>query len=156
MIYEKLKDQRGEADRQLLLQPIPVTLEKNEYAAVLEGRALCEQAGFEIEDFGPGTVLVRTVPLILGTDDIAGTVMEIAGYLLRSKQDLTTEKLDWLYHNVACRAAVKAGDESSPAELIALADRLAAHPEIRYCPHGRPVSVVFARRELEKQFGRIQ
>ena len=53
MIYEKLKDQRGEADRQLLLQPIPVTLEKNEYAAVLEGRALWEQAGFEIEDFGP-------------------------------------------------------------------------------------------------------
>ena len=156
MIYEKLKAQRGEADRQLLLQPIPVTLEKNEYAAVLEGCALCEQAGFEIEDFGPGTVLVRTVPLILGTDDIAGTVMEIAGYLLRSKQDLTTEKLDWLYHNVACRAAVKAGDESSPAELIALADRLAAHPEIRYCPHGRPVSVVFTRRELEKQFGRIQ
>ena len=156
MIYEKLKAERGDADCQLLLEPVSVTLEKNEYAAVLEARDLCRKAGFEIDDFGAGTVLVRTAPLILEGEGIADAVMEMAGYLVRSKTDLTTEKLDWLYHNVACRAAIKAGDELSREELTALAAQLAAHPEIRYCPHGRPVSIVMRRRDLEKQFGRLQ
>lgn len=155
MIYEKLKAERGDADCQLLLEPVSVTLEKNEYAAVLEARDLCRKAGFEIDDFGAGTVLVRTAPLILEGEGIADAVMEMAGYLVRSKTDLTTEKLDWLYHNVACRAAIKAGDELSREELTALAAQLAAHPEIRYCPHGRPVSIVMRRRDLEKQFGRL-
>ena len=155
MIYEKLKAERGDADCQLLLEPVSVTLEKNEYAAVLEAWDLCRKAGFEIDDFGAGTVLVRTAPLILEGEGIADAVMEMAGYLVRSKTDLTTEKLDWLYHNVACRAAIKAGDELSREELTALAAQLAAHPEIRYCPHGRPVSIVMRRRDLEKQFGRL-
>ena len=156
MLYEKLKTRRGDADCQLLLEPVPVTLEKNEYAAALEARELFGKAGFEIDDFGPGTILVRTAPLILEGEGVADAVMEIAGYLVKSRRDLTTEKLDWLYHNVACRAAIKAGDRSSDEELIALAERLADHPEIRYCPHGRPVSIVMRRRDLEKQFGRLQ
>ena len=156
MLYEKLKAERSDADCQLLLEPVAVTLEKNEYAAVLEARELFGKAGFEIDDFGGGTVLVRTAPLILEGEGIADAVMEMAGYLVRSKTDLTTEKLDWLYHNVACRAAIKAGDETPPEELEVLARRLAAHPEIRYCPHGRPVSIVMRRRDLEKQFGRLQ
>lgn len=155
MLYEQLKEQAGDADRQMLLAPIPVTLDKNEYAVVLESLEIYAKAGFEMEDFGSGTVLVRTAPLILGGEDVAEAVMEIAGYLHSAKNDISTEKLDWLYHNVACRAAVKAGDESSPQELYALAQRLAEHPEIRYCPHGRPVSYILRRKDLEKQFGRI-
>lgn len=155
MLYEELKANGEQALPQLLLQPIPVTLEKNEYAAVLNAMDLYEKAGFELEDFGEGTVLVRSAPLILGGEDVADAVMEIAGYLQSSKNDLTTEKLDWLYHNVACRAAVKAGDESRPEELLALAERLEQNPNIRYCPHGRPVSIVLKKRDLEKQFGRI-
>ncbi|HIS79281.1 MAG TPA: DNA mismatch repair protein MutL, partial [Candidatus Caccousia stercoris] len=89
MIYEKLKAERGDADCQLLLEPVSVALEKNEYAAVLEARELCRKAGFEIDDFGAGTVLVRTAPLILEGEGIADAVMEIAGYLMRSKTDLT-------------------------------------------------------------------
>ena len=108
-----------------------------------------------MEDFGAGTVLVRSAPLILGGEDIADAVMEMAGYLASSKNDLTTERLDWLYHNVACRAAVKAGDESHPEELLALADRLEQNSQIRYCPHGRPVSILLKKRDLEKQFGRV-
>lgn len=155
MLYEELKANGEQALPQLLLQPIPVTLEKNEYAAVLNAMDLYEKAGFELEDFGEGTVLVRSAPLILGGEDVADAVMEIAGYLQSSKNDLTTEKLDWLYHNVACRAAVKAGDESRPEELLALAERLEQNPNVRYCPHGRPVSIVLKKRDLEKQFGRI-
>ena len=139
----------------MLLEPAAVTLDKNEYAAVLGAKELFAQAGFEVEDFGGGTVLVRSAPLSLDREDAASAVMEMAGYLLSSRRDLTTEHLDWLYHNIACRAAVKAGDFSSPQELEALARQLRENPDVRYCPHGRPVSVVITRRELEKQFGRV-
>jgi DNA mismatch repair protein MutL len=154
MLYEKLKSQKTEAAQQMLLEPITVTLDKNEYGAVLSSIDTYAAAGFEIEDFGSGTVLVRSAPLILAGEDVADAVMEIAGYLLSAKNDIATEKLDWLYHNVACRAAVKAGDQSAPEELIALAQRLELE-DIRYCPHGRPVSIIIKKRDLERQFGRI-
>ncbi|HBN79808.1 MAG TPA: DNA mismatch repair endonuclease MutL [Ruminococcaceae bacterium] len=154
LLYEQLKEKSGTAFSQLLLQPVPVTLEKNEYSAVLSSLELCASAGFEIEDFGAGTVLVRSAPLSLEGSDVADAVMEIAGYLASSRTDVTTEHLDWLYHNIACRAAIKARDESSPQELIALARRLEENPQIRYCPHGRPIFIVLTRHELEKQFGR--
>ena len=154
MLYEKLKAQGGQAVQQMLLEPVAVTLEKNEYAAVMDSLDLCASAGFEIDDFGSGTVLVRSVPLILGNEDVAGAVMEIAGYLQSAKNDITTEKLDWLYHNVACRAAVKAGDVSSPMELASIARRM-ENEDVRYCPHGRPVSIVIKKKDLERQFGRI-
>jgi DNA mismatch repair protein MutL len=155
LLYEKLKAEAGKADRQMLLEPVPVTLDKNEYSAVLDSLELFADAGFEVEDFGSGTVLVRSVPMILGGGSAAEALMEMAGYLVSSKSDLTTEKLDWLYHNVACRAAVKAGDESSPAELYALAKRV-EQEDVRYCPHGRPVFFILKRKELERQMGRIQ
>lgn len=154
MLYEKLKSEGGQAVQQMLLQPVTVTLDKNEYAAVLGSVDTYAAAGFEIEDFGSGTVLVRSAPLILGGENVADAVMEIAGYLQSAKNDITTEKLDWLYHNVACRAAVKAGDDSAPQELIALAQRMEAE-DIRYCPHGRPVTIIMKKKDLERQFGRV-
>lgn len=155
MLYEKFKAQGGRAFQQMLLRPVPVTLDKLEYSAALEATDVFADAGFELEDFGSGTVLVRSAPMVLGGEDIADAVMEIAGYLQSSKNDVTTEKLDWLYHNVACRAAVKAGDSASPQELYDLALRV-EQEDVRYCPHGRPVLFILKRRELERQFGRIQ
>lgn len=154
MLYEKLKASAG-ANAQQLLQPVSVTLGKEEYAAVLQNLPVLGEAGFEAEDFGPGTILVRSVPLYLEAGSTASAVMEIAGYLAEHRTDVTTERLDWLYHNIACRAAVKAGRESSMEELLDLVQRLQAHPEIRYCPHGRPVSVKIPKREFDKQFGRV-
>ncbi len=156
ILYEKLKKESGKSCAQYLLEPIPVTLDKDEYAAVLENQKLFWEAGFEVEDFGGGSVLVRSAPLSLEQEDIASSLMEIAGHLLENKTDMSTEKLDWLYHNIACRAAVKAGQITSDQELIALAVALRENPEIRYCPHGRPVSITLKKREIEKQFGRIQ
>ena len=111
--------------------------------------------GFEVEDFGPGTVLVRAVPLLLDGGDGAAALMEIAGYLAQQKTTLTTQHMDWVYHNVACRAAIKAGDVTHPEELAALCRQLEENPQVRYCPHGRPVYVLLPRREIEKQFGRV-
>jgi len=156
MLYEKLKKQAPGSDSQMLLQPIPVTLEKDEYAMALQSLELFQQAGFELDDFGGGTILVRSAPISMEREDISYAVMEMAGYLNQHKSDLTTERLDWLYHNVACRAAIKAGDKSSPEELIALVEQLEADNSIRYCPHGRPVTIILKKKDLEKQFGRIQ
>lgn len=155
MLYKKLKQQGIGAAAQMLLTPLTVTLEKEEYVAVLQAVELFAQAGFELEDFGAGTILVRSAPLSLEKDDVQGAVMEMAGYLSQGKTDLTTEHLDWLYHNIACRAAMKAGDKSAPQELLALVEQLEDDDGIRYCPHGRPVKIIIRKKDLEKQFGRI-
>ena len=154
LLYEKLRANR-EIHAQTLLSPITVTLGKEEYAAALENRETLMEAGYEVEDFGPGTLLVRSVPTVVSPDEAQDQVTEIAGYLSENRMDVTTEKLDWLYHNIACRAAIKAGSESSPQELAALAKELYENPQIRYCPHGRPVYSVITKYELDKQFGRI-
>lgn len=157
LLYEALRREAGQAaDRQLLLSPEAVTLAKEEYAAVLQNLELLCRAGFEAEDFGEGTVLVRACPMALAQEDVAALFQELAGYLLANRRELIPEKLDWLYHNVACRAAIKAGDMTSRYELERFVENLLSHDEIRYCPHGRPVMVVMSRAELEKQFGRIQ
>lgn len=155
LLYERLKASAGGVEAQSLLEPVPVTLDKDEYSAVLNRRDELLSAGFEIDDFGAGTVLVRSVPMILDGGDAAAAVMEIAGYLAESKKDFTTEHLDWVYHNVACRAAVKAGDVTTREELISLAEELERNPQVRYCPHGRPVYIILKRREIERQFGRV-
>ena len=156
MLYEQLRNEARRADRQLLLAPVAVTLSKEEYAVVLQNLELLRQAGFEAEDFGAGTVLVRACPMTLAQEDVSSLVQELAGYLLANRRELIPEKLDWLFHNVACRAAIKGGDQTSPYELERFVEKLLLQDEIRYCPHGRPVMVVMSQAELEKQFGRMQ
>ena len=154
LLYERLKASRGGCEAQTLLEPVAVSLDMEEYSAVLAHEKELSEAGFEVSDFGSGTVLVRSAPLLLDGGDAAAAVMEIAGYLAGFKTEITTEHMDWIYHNVACRAAIKAGDHTSRQELISLAEELERNPQVRYCPHGRPVYVVLGRREIEKQFGR--
>lgn len=155
LLYEQLKSQQRSACAQTLLIPVTVTLDKTEYNAVLSNLSVFEKAGFEIEDFGSGTVLVRTAPLNLNGADIESSVLEMAGYLEQNKTDVTTEHMDWVYHNIACRAAIKGGSASKREELIALAERLEANPDVRYCPHGRPIYIMLKKKMLEKEFGRI-
>lgn len=155
LLYEQLKSQQRSACAQTLLIPVTVTLDKTEYNAVLSNLSVFEKAGFEIEEFGSGTVLVRTAPLNLNGADIESSVLEMAGYLEQNKTDVTTEHMDWVYHNIACRAAIKGGSASKREELIALAERLEANPDVRYCPHGRPIYIMLKKKMLEKEFGRI-
>ena len=125
------------------------------YDAVLDHLSLLSQAGFETEDFGDGCILVRSAPLELDGADVELLVTELAGRLVTCRRDLIPEQLEWIYHSVACRAAVKAGDKNSPKELYELAVR-AFEEDVRYCPHGRPIAIRLTQKELEKQFGRIQ
>ena len=155
LLYERLKRENAGGEAQTLLEPVTVTLDKEEYTAVLNHLEAFSQAGFEVEDFGTGTVLVRSAPLLLDGGDAAGAVMEIAGYLASLKDRMTTEHQDWVYHNVACRAAMKAGDSITREEMVSLAQELERNPDVRYCPHGRPVYILLRRRDIERQFGRV-
>lgn len=154
IIYEKLKKDKGNGFSQMLLQPISVTLDKIDYDFVIDNLNLFFDAGFEVEDFGNGVVLVRSAPQYLDKVDIEQSIIEMAGYLSDSKKDIKTEQMEWIYHNVACRAAIKAGNKSSDLELIDIAKKLEDDPTIKYCPHGRPISIVIKKSEIEKLFGR--
>ncbi|MBQ6569002.1 MAG: DNA mismatch repair endonuclease MutL [Clostridia bacterium] len=154
LIFERLKE-GALSSAQYLFAPVTVTLEKGEYDAVISNLDLLDEAGYEIEDFGDGTVIVRAFPSILEEGDIIPSVCEIASGLLKGKMDAGTEKIDWIFHNVACRSAIKGGDKSSAAELAALVLELKSKPWLRNCPHGRPIYYSLKRREIEKQFGRV-
>ena len=103
-----------------------------------------------------GTVLLRSVPTILSGDDAEGAFLEIAGQLRAGQTSVTTERIDWIYHTIACKSAVKGGDRNLPGELAELVLTLINNPDVRYCPHGRPIFVSLKQREIEKYFGRIQ
>ncbi len=154
IIYEKLKAS-ATVSSQLLLEPVAVTLSKDEYAVIMENAEQIAAAGFELEEFGGSSVLVRAVPSVLTQEEVSALVTELAAGLAESRGKVQIDKLDWLYHNMACRAAVKGGDKSGKEDLIHLARRVALSDDIRYCPHGRPVAYKLTRKELEKQFGRL-
>ena len=154
ILFEKIK--QSEHDSQLLLEPIAVPLAKEEYAAILDNLDLIIRTGFDVEDFGASSVIVRAVPTVLVGEDIKNLIYEMAGGFTDNKNSVEIEKLDWLYHNIACRAAIKAGSRSNPTEMAALAERIIRYDDIKYCPHGRPVAFILTKKELEKQFGRLQ
>ena len=154
IIYERLKAEQGEVPRQVLLDPLPLHLSREEAAALLDNKDLLERAGFLIEEFGIDAIVLRECPLLLAGADLNAQAAEIAGYLLTQKGDLTTQALDWIFHSAACRAAVKAGDPTTSYERERFVEKLLAMPEIRHCPHGRPVIVTLTKKELEKRFGR--
>lgn len=155
ILFNQLKANEQNGGSQLLLAPVTVTLGKEEYVAVTENLETISQAGFEVEDFGNGTVIVRSCPIDLDNQEIAPLIDEIAQYLIKNRRDITNEHLDWIYHNVACRSAIKAGDNNSTAELLALAKQVVNDNDVRFCPHGRPVMIELTKYELEKQFGRV-
>ena len=155
IIYEKLRKESGERTPQLLLLPVTVTLSKEEYAATIENLELINESGFEVEDFGNGCVIVRECPMELSADDVEEVISEIAGRFVDKKQDVAFEKMDWIFHSVACRSAIKAGNFTSRLEMERFAKQLLSMPDIRYCPHGRPVLIEMTKRELEKNFGRV-
>ena len=154
LIYNKLCAAER-ADAQLLLAPVDVSVSREEHTALLENLEVLQKSGFELEDFGGRTVLVRAFPMILSGEDIPATVREIAAHLAEDPNEVSTRKLSWIYASSACRAAAKAGDSNSPAELQALAEAVLLHDEVRYCPHGRPVCIELTKKEIERRFGRL-
>ena len=137
---------------QQLLTPAAVNLDGEAYSAVLDNLPLLERCGFQCEDFGGGTVLVRALPDDVPAAEAASTLEELAQKLLLQRADPEGLRDD-LLHTIACKSAIKAGMTSDVTELAALVRRVQSG-EIRYCPHGRPVAAKLTRYELEKMFKR--
>lgn len=153
MNFEQLKSSTV-IHSQVLLAPVAVRLSEEEYTAVCENLDLYSRCGFLVEDFGNSSVIVRECPSMLNGESIPELIEETAGKLLEGKTDITPEQMDWIFHSTSCRAAVKAGDVTTPQERELFVKKLLSMPNIRYCPHGRPVMIKMSKYDIEKQFGR--
>lgn len=154
MNFEKFKSQ-DTVETQMLLSPEAVNLTKEEFSEFSENIDLVRKCGFEVEEFGESSVIVRAVPSLVGDSDVKDLILEIAQKLMEHKTDIVPDKIDWIYHSASCRGAVKAGDYTSREEQELFVKKLLSMPEIRFCPHGRPVFIKISKYDIEKQFGRV-
>ena len=154
-LYEKLAANYGNVPSQMLLEPAAIDLAAEEKQALLDNIPLLENAGLEIADFGGNTVVLRAVPADVEPQNAESLLVEIANKLLKGGHDALNEHTEWVLHSISCRAAIKAGDKSSPQELLALAEKILSGEVPPFCPHGRPCVLKLTRKELVKQFGRI-
>ncbi|MBQ2927281.1 MAG: DNA mismatch repair endonuclease MutL [Oscillospiraceae bacterium] len=154
ILFEKLKANQEKISAQSLLQPIPVRLSPSAAAELLANTDLLEELGFEIEEFGENTLLLRQIPMDLGPADAADAIETLAADLLNGRREKKDTVRDELLHTVACKAAIKAGWKNDEQELLAIAKAVMAREDLKYCPHGRPICVSLSKKQLEKQFKR--
>lgn len=154
ILFEKLKANPEAISAQSLLSPIPVRLNPAAAGELLNNTALLEELGFEIEEFGENTLLLRQIPMDLSPDAAAEAVETLADDLLNGRRESKDTVRDTLLHTVACKAAIKAGWKNDEKELLAVAEAVMAREDLKYCPHGRPICVSLSKKQLEKQFKR--
>ena len=154
ILFEKLKANQEGISSQTLLTPLPVRLSPSAAGELLANRDMLEELGFEIEEFGDNTLLLRQIPMDLQGEDAADALEALAADLLNGRREHTDTVRDALLHTVACKAAIKAGWHSDERELKAIAREVMGREELKYCPHGRPICVNLSKKALEKQFKR--
>jgi DNA mismatch repair protein MutL len=157
ILFEQLRSRvaAGQLERQRLLIPEPVDLPAEQAARVLADRDALAELGFEVEDFGGGTVLVCSYPAILDRCPPGEVFRSVVDRLVAKDRPPTRDHLlNDLLATMACRAAVKAGDRLTPEEISSLLAQRAFADDTHHCPHGRPTSLLFSRAELDRQFRR--
>ncbi len=154
ILFEKLKANQEKISAQSLLSPIPVRLSPSPAGELLANKDLLDELGFEIDEFGENTILLRQIPMDLSPDDAAEAVESLAADLLAGRKDSPETVRDELLHTVACKAAIKAGWKNDEQELLAVAKAVMADEDLKYCPHGRPICITLSKKQLEKQFKR--
>ena len=154
ILFDKLRANQERMTAQSLLSPIPCRLTPELAATLLENQGLLDKLGFEIEEFGENTVLLRQIPMDLDPENAKEALEELASDLAQGKQKDPGNLRDELLHTVACKAAIKAGWHTDEAELLALVKQVMEREDLKYCPHGRPICVTLSKKQLEKQFRR--
>ena len=154
ILFEKLKANQEAISSQTLLTPVPVRLSPSAAAELLVNRDMLEDLGFEIDEFGENTILLRQIPMDLSPDNAAESIEALAADLLSGRRESKDTIRDELLHTVACKAAIKAGWNSDEKELLALAKEVMGREDLKYCPHGRPICITLSKKQLEKQFKR--
>jgi DNA mismatch repair protein MutL len=136
------------------MSPLPVRLSAEATAELLSNTELLRELGFEIDEFGENTVLLRQIPMDLSPDGAAEAVESMAADLLNGRRERKETVRDEVLHTVACKAAIKAGWKSDDQELLAIVKEVMSREELKYCPHGRPICITLSKKQLEKQFKR--
>ncbi len=154
ILFDKLKANQEAITGQTLLTPIPVRLSAEGATELLNNKSLLDELGFEIDEFGENTVLLRQIPMDLSPEDAADAAEALASDLLNGRHDTKDTIRDEILHTVACKAAIKAGWKTDEAELLALVRQVMAREDLKYCPHGRPICITLSKKQLEKQFKR--
>ena len=154
ILFEKLKANQERISAQSLLQPIPVRLSPSAAGELLANKDMLDELGFEIDEFGENTVLLRQIPMDLSPEMAADAVEALASDLLSGRREHGDTVRDELLHTVACKAAIKAGWVNDEQELLAVVREVMSREELKYCPHGRPICVTLSKKQLEKQFKR--
>ncbi len=158
IIYEQLREKvlGGKLESQNLLVPEPVPLSPEETARVLASVDVLRQIGIVVEEFGRDTVLVSAYPAMLANHNPAEMLRGVVDLLIDETRKIDARDLvDELLHMISCKAAVKAGDQLSDAEISALLEHRQLCQDAHHCPHGRPTALVFSREELDRRFKRI-
>ena len=154
ILFEKLKARQESISSQALLVPATCTFRPDIAAELLSNKSLLEELGFEVDEFGTGTILVRQIPMDLHESQIQETLDTIATDLQNGRRESADTVRDEILHTVACKAAIKAGWKSDPKELEVLVEQVMSDEELKYCPHGRPICITLSKKMLEKQFKR--
>ncbi|MFA4015507.1 MAG: hypothetical protein RUDDFDWM_000590 [Candidatus Fervidibacterota bacterium] len=156
IIYESLcqKETRAKAV-QWLVTPITLNVGQAEVNFVVEHLEAFSSVGFEIEHFGGGTLVVRSIPAIMVNQPYAQILRDIISELMLEQQMRTLEELiDALRASVACKSAIKAGEVLSIAEMEQLLSDLSKTEKPFICPHGQPVALTITDEELRRHFER--
>ncbi|MBE6958364.1 MAG: DNA mismatch repair endonuclease MutL [Ruminococcaceae bacterium] len=154
ILFEKLKANQERISSQMLLSPIPVRLSPEAAAELLSNTDMLSELGFEIEEFGDNTVLLRQIPMDLDSADAPEALETMASDLLRGRREKASTVRDEILHTVACKAAIKAGWVNDEKELLVLVQQVMSRDDLKYCPHGRPICITLSKKQLEKQFKR--
>jgi DNA mismatch repair protein MutL len=157
LVYERMKQQLGERGvvAQLLLIPEVVELDESAAARLSARASELVEIGLKLEPFGPGAVVVREVPALLGEVDVQGLVRDLADELTELGEALTVkERLEEVCGTLACHGSVRAGRRLNAAEMDALLRQMEATPHSGQCNHGRPTYVELKLADIEKLFGR--
>ena len=154
VLYEKLAANK-ELNVQELLVGVPVAIGREQASVLLENAEFLAEKGFNIEDFGEGSIIVRTVPSTLGNlKGLNGILEDFARSLSDGNHLSFAERCDRALYTVACKAALKARIKNRPEDDENVVRMLAENPQLRYCPHGRPFIKKIPKREIEKYFDR--
>ena len=154
ILFDKLRAERQETASQLLLSPVTCRLRPDSKAVLLENTAILEEMGFEAQDFGENTLLLRRIPMDLSPESGSEVLEELAEDLAAGRREDRDTLRDELLHTVACKAAIKAGWRNDEQELLRLVEQVMRREDLKYCPHGRPICVSLSKKQLEKQFRR--
>ncbi len=151
--FDRLKAADYQPMVQELLAPVTFTPAPEEREVLLEQTGLLARFGFDVEEFGSAALAVRSVPDYLDTGDIEDALLELARRIRETGAADPAAARDELMHTMACKAAIKGGQKNGPEELTEVA-RLVMSGAVKYCPHGRPVTIELTKYQLEKQFKR--